>query len=442
MDDDEGKRRVTLDTTILLTPPPASLPPSSSSSTGNAPPGLGSNPPIYRYEDLPVPWWFNPSTALLYKNVDVMEDDVVLSSGVKMGTTWLARILVMLMHDDDGGERDRDVDYACDDAGGPTSSLSSDDRAAASADVVVVPAPSPSSTTTTTVAASFPGRYGQTYPDATYPSRIEKSLDSHGIYDRIPNGRDVADAMFGDFVWTDLLDMPRPRLFVSHLFGRRYLPRMLFDGKHDDGDVGGDAGDDDAEDGTGGYKDSRKLTRRRRGKGRLIVLVRNLKDTLISLHNFRGTAIDGMLGNEHGPGSYHRFINLESCPNAMGSAFHWIRRNDEAVNDIGPDRAMVVYYERLVLDFVGELRRINAFLGLRHLTDERASAIEGSCSIESMRDDVDLRVRANCRRGGVCGWKDVAELNDDEHWSRFDDVFDEVLGGVKIAEPLRSYQTR
>jgi hypothetical protein len=38
----------------------------------------------------------------------------------------------------------------------------------------------------------------------------------------------------------------------------------------------------------------------------------------------------------------------------------------------------------------------------------------------------------------VGGWKDVEELNYEEHWSRFDDVFDRVLGGVEIAEPLRS----
>ncbi len=398
-----------------LPPPP---PPHPTSSSENAPPGLGSNPPIYRYgdENLPVPWWFNPSTALLYRDLDLFDDDVVVSSGVKMGTTWLSRILVRLMYDDEGGGNDE-----CDN------------------DDIVVAA---SGTT-----ALHPGRQGQTYPDATYPNRIEKLMDVHGIYDRLPNGRVIADAMFGDFVWTDFINMPRPRLFVSHLFGRRYLPKMLFDNDDDDDDDnGGDVRDDDAKDdgtwGNEGVCKSRSNGSRRRGKGRLIVLVRNLKDALISLHNFRGTAIDGMLGNEHGPGSYHRFLDLDSCPNAMGSAFHWIRENDDAVNEIGPHRAMVVYYESLMADFGGEVRRLNDFLGLRHLTQDRARAIEDECSIENMRDDVDLRVRGNCRRGGVCGWKDVTELNDEEHWSRFDGVFDEVLGGVKIAEPLRPYQTR
>ena len=49
-------------------------------------------------------------------------------------------------------------------------------------------------------------------------------------------------------------------------------------------------------------------------------MVRNLKDTLVSLHNFCGVAINGMLGNNLGPGSFERFVNVNGCPNAMGSA--------------------------------------------------------------------------------------------------------------------------
>ena len=50
-------------------------------------------------------------------------------------------------------------------------------------------------------------------------------------------------------------------------------------------------------------------------------MVRNLKDTLISLYNFCSAAIDGMLGNNLGPGSFERFVHVGGCPNAMGSAF-------------------------------------------------------------------------------------------------------------------------
>ena len=36
------------------------------------------------------------------------------------------------------------------------------------------------------------------------------------------------------------------------------------------------------------------------GKGRLVIVLRNLKDVLTSLHFFRGEAKDGWHGNEHG----------------------------------------------------------------------------------------------------------------------------------------------
>ena len=64
-------------------------------------------------------------------------------------------------------------------------------------------------------------------------------------------------------------------------------------------------------------------------------MVHNLKDTIVSLHNFCGAAIDGMLGNNLGPGLFERFVDINGCPNAMGSAFHWVRRNAEAVCNIG-----------------------------------------------------------------------------------------------------------
>ncbi len=50
-------------------------------------------------------------------------------------------------------------------------------------------------------------------------------------------------------------------------------------------------------------------------------MVRDLQDTLISLHIFCGTAVDGMLGKDLGPGLFKRFDDVNGCPNAMVSAF-------------------------------------------------------------------------------------------------------------------------
>jgi hypothetical protein len=64
-------------------------------------------------------------------------------------------------------------------------------------------------------------------------------------------------------------------------------------------------------------------------------MVRNLKDTVVSLHNFCRAAINGMLGNDLGPGLFERLVDVEGCLNAMRSAFLWVRRNAKAVHDIG-----------------------------------------------------------------------------------------------------------
>jgi hypothetical protein len=67
-------------------------------------------------------------------------------------------------------------------------------------------------------------------------------------------------------------------------------------------------------------------------------MVRNLKDTVVFLHNFRSAAINGMLGNSLGPGLFERFVDVDRCPDTMGSAFLWIHQNTEAVHDIGLGR--------------------------------------------------------------------------------------------------------
>ena len=60
-----------------------------------APPGLGSNPFAYRY------------------------DDVVVSSGVKMGSTWLSRVLLLLLYNERERNK-RDNDGSADNNGGLT----------------------------------------------------------------------------------------------------------------------------------------------------------------------------------------------------------------------------------------------------------------------------------------------------------------------------------
>ena len=147
---------------------------------------------------------------------------------------------------------------------------------------------------------------------------------------------------------------------------------------------------------------------------------------------------DGWFGNEHGPGSLNRWVDLESCPNAFGSAFEWIRESAEAVEELGSDRALVLYYEALKLNFASELARINAFLGLPPLTEAKARAVAAECTADSMRADAASRVKSIVRKGVIGDWTNFIDL---DSWRRVDEAFDSSIGDVAIARPLRLFHS-
>lgn len=47
---------------------------------------------------MPVPFFFQRKTAEEFKKMSVREDDVILSSLAKGGTTWMHKILFLMMH--------------------------------------------------------------------------------------------------------------------------------------------------------------------------------------------------------------------------------------------------------------------------------------------------------------------------------------------------------
>lgn len=349
-------------------------------------------PQIIR-DGIVLPFWFRDDTFKLYRDLDLRDDDIILSSGVKMGTTWVTKILNSLLYD-------------FDDEGKHTSNYMND---------------------------AFPNRLGQTYPEALFPSREVEEHEMATKDEAFVKKMKMLKQNFGDFVFDDLLNQPSPRLFSSHLSGNNMLPKRLFDGwkdeDHDDGDcaINGEVRNGDA------------VHTKNKGRGKLIVVTRNLKDTLVSLHHFRGVPKDGWLGNEHGPGSFERAIDLETCPNAFGNTFLWIKRSGESVEAIGPRRALVLRYEDLKLDFASQLERINDFLGLPKLTEAKAKAVAIECAAKSMKQKAGGRFKLTIRKGVVGDWQNYL---DEERWTKFDEVFDHVLGGLDIAEPLRRYQCK
>ena len=259
------------------------------------------------YKDIPVPFFFREETADAFRVMAIRENDVFLSSLTKGGTTWVSKILYLLLHgiNDEG----QDAVAARVEAGG-----------------------------------SWPiGSQGQVYPEALPLQRLQPPYPTEG-----------AEAMrfkaFGPDGFEDLINQSEPRLFSTHLFGN-FLPEQLL-----------------TQDG---------------GKGRLVIVLRNLKDVMASLHFFRGEPKDGWLGNEFGPGSFHRFI-ADPCPNAYGSNFLWIKEMDKLFQQLRPSgRVIVLYYEALIRALPSEIDRLADFLGIR-LTPAKKRVVINGVSFEAM----------------------------------------------------------
>jgi len=261
------------------------------------------------------------------------------------------------------------------------------------------------------------GARGQAYPDALPLDRGEEERGSSKF----------AREHFGDFTLGDLLEQPEPRMFSTHLFGKDFLPEGLI------GDIGED-GDGDGEE----------------GKGRLVIVLRNLKDVMVSLHYFMGEPKDGWYGNEHGPGSFARFL-ADDTTNAFGSTFSWIQAQDALVallqrqanrHHRTKSRVLVLYYEAMHADLPTQLGRINDFLDLPPLTDAKRRAVVDECTFRTMKeasaaDGKFSLTQVILRKGAVGDWKNHLTPED---WARLDDTFDRTLGTLSIARPLAFYQ--
>ena len=205
---------------------------------------VGPMPTGRRWKGIPVPFFFQAPTAQAFHELEMREDDIVMSSLGKGGTTWVHKILHLLVRGvTDEGEVLQKTDGI--------------------------------------------GSVAQVYPEAIVLRRGAEADPANPAHMGA-----VRTKFFGEWGFEDdMCAQPAPRLFSTHLYGDM-LPAKLIAPE---------------------------------GKGRLVVVLRNLKDTLSSLHFFQGEAKDGWLGNEHGPGSLARFIHRDS-PNAYGSTFDFVKQ--------------------------------------------------------------------------------------------------------------------
>lgn len=242
---------------------------------------------------------------------------------------------------------------------------------------------------------AYAGSNGQAYPEAL--ALDEQELEN---FNKSPQGSpEKFSAEHFGCSQEALFGQPSPRLFSTHLYGDQFLPVQLVQG----------------------------------GKGRLVVVVRNLKDVLVSLHYFRGQAKDGWTGNEHGPGSLARFLD-PACPNAYGSVFDWIKANEMLANKLGAKKVCVVYFEALKANLPAQIERIATFLETE-LTIAKRDAIARACGFDAMKQD---NLGSMISRKGVIGdWKNHLSI---QGWAEFDKVFEERLGSSALAQPLRHFQ--
>mmetsp|Transcript_21990 Transcript_21990/g.62475 ORF Transcript_21990/g.62475 Transcript_21990/m.62475 type:complete len:312 (+) Transcript_21990:71-1006(+) len=234
------------------------------------------------------------------------------------------------------------------------------------------------------------GASGQIYPE-WLPAKKPDDPEWTGIG---PGGH------FGKVDFPELLAQPRPRLFSTHLPGP-LLPKSI------------------------------------ERQGRLVYVLRNPKDCLNSLHYFRGEAKDGWLGNEHGPGSLARYLG---GVNAYGSFFDHVSSTNDVIETKLQGRALVVYYEDLKEDLAGGIKRIAEFLAMP-LSEQKLQAIHAATTFEAMSGgSAGKTVSAMLCRKGICGDWASAPLTA-EHWAEVDRTFEDKIGHLKIAEPLRRWMT-
>ena len=165
---------------------------------------------------------------------------------------------------------------------------------------------------------------------------------------------------------------------------------------------------------------------------------------MVSNHFFLGEPKDGWWGNEHGVGTLARFLSTDTnlCP-AYGNFMEIVRANDAVQQALAASgRVLVMYYEAMKEDLGREIDRISDFLGIP-ITAAKRQAMLTNSSFEGMKKvmgdgERGDHIRSNIMRKGQIGdWRN--HLNA-EAWARFDTVFDQILGGVALAEPLRPYQ--
>ena len=134
----------------------------------------------------------------------------------------------------------------------------------------------------------------------------------------------------------------------------------------------------------------------------------------------------------------------DSTGSGYGDWFTYTRSMAQLVEELGPTRGAMTYYEQLHEDFAAELHRIAAMLKVP-MSQAKLKAIAEYVSFDAMAAGKVPGGQRNNRFGNVLMRKgivgDHVNYLTPGHWQRMENIFEGRLGDVPLAQPLRRWMS-
>uniref|UniRef100_A0A8C4PY78 Sulfotransferase n=1 Tax=Eptatretus burgeri TaxID=7764 RepID=A0A8C4PY78_EPTBU len=235
-----------------------------------------------------------------------------------------------------------------------------------------------------------------TYPKSgtTWMQVLLSLVYVEGDESRVKDINNFDRAPWLEAMMNDVLNRKRPRLISSHL-PFNLQPRML-----------------------------------REGKGKVIHVLRNPKDTLVSFYHFH--KLTKFLES---PSDFQTFIEqFIDAKVFIGSWFNHVRGWYENTHP----NILHVTYEDMTNDLDDVIKKVCEFLG-KSLTNQQVESVKHHSSFNVMRDNpktnhskveiFDFEKGTFIRKGKVGDWKDYFTVAQSE---RFDDVYHESMVGLDL----------
>jgi len=192
--------------------------------------------------------------------------------------------------------------------------------------------------------------------------------------------------------------------------------------------------------GTHATADRLDIERIKNKKVKVVYVVRNPKDTLVSMFNFlkklppfQKEPMSALVSNGFSV-FYQHYMNGEIPIDGSTKGYlHAIKTWHKIREELG---IYFIYYEDLKKDFRGEVTKLAKFLEV-DLSEEKLSEISDKCTIDSMKKSYVERAgfqgkhaTAFINKGGVGGWKNYFTVAQSEQW---DALVKEEMSGTDVS---------